>query len=51
MVDIGDIKVKGHRREMDAFDGLDEKDDEELSRHFGVESDDEQSNTKRIVLS
>ena len=42
--------MKGHRREMDAFDGLDER-DEELSRHFGVESDDEQSNTKRIVLS
>ena len=49
-MDIGDIKVKGHKREMDALEAHDEK-DLELSRHFGVDSDDEENNTKRIVLS
>ena len=47
VVDIGDIKVKGHKRKLDVHE---EEDDEKLAKHKGVDSDDE-DNTKRIFLS
>ena len=51
-MDIGSIKVKGHQRNLDAYDKHEDGEEYELTRHFGVDSDDEeQNNTKHIFLS
>jgi len=48
VIDVGDVRVKGHKRKMDEFD--DGADENQLTRHFGVDSDDEEK-TKHIFVS